>query len=94
MTLPIYALTLAIFAQGCSEFMFAGLITEVGDDFGVSLAAAGTLTSAFAVGIIVGAPLMALISGRWPGAGRSCCSCRSLSQRTSWARRPRAFRCC
>lgn len=66
MTLPIYALTLAIFAQGCSEFMFAGLITEVGDDFGVSLAAAGTLTSAFAVGIIVGAPLMALIGGRWP----------------------------
>ncbi|AFU04219.1 chloramphenicol resistance protein [Nocardia brasiliensis ATCC 700358] len=56
----------AVFAQGTSEFMLSGLLEPISRDVGVSLGAAGALTSLFAVGMIVGAPLMAMTAGRWP----------------------------
>ncbi|WP_078900000.1 Cmx/CmrA family chloramphenicol efflux MFS transporter [Streptomyces sp. SBT349] len=65
MPFALYVLTLAIFAQGTSEFMLAGLIPDLARDLGISVPAAGSLTSAFAVGMVVGAPLMALLSRRW-----------------------------
>jgi len=66
MPFAIYVLGLAVFAQGTSEFMLSGLVPDIASDLNVSLPAAGALTSAFAVGMIVGAPLMALLSMRWP----------------------------
>ncbi|MGW1378340.1 Cmx/CmrA family chloramphenicol efflux MFS transporter [Streptomyces sp. NPDC002446] len=62
----LYLLGLAVFAQGTSEFMLSGLLPGIAADLRISLSAAGALTSAFAVGMIVGAPLMALLSLRWP----------------------------
>ncbi|MEU5211043.1 MFS transporter [Streptomyces sp. NPDC020742] len=62
----LYLLGLAVFAQGTSEFMLSGLLPDIAADLRISLAAAGSLTSAFAVGMIVGAPLLALLSLRWP----------------------------
>ncbi|MEU6041451.1 Cmx/CmrA family chloramphenicol efflux MFS transporter [Actinomadura sp. NPDC047616] len=61
----IYVLGLAVFAQGTSEFMLSGLVEDIARDMGVSIGTAGTLTSAFALGMIVGAPLMAAASMRW-----------------------------
>ncbi|MFI2666191.1 Cmx/CmrA family chloramphenicol efflux MFS transporter [Micromonospora carbonacea] len=66
MPIVIYILGLAVFAQGTSEFMLAGLIPDIAADLRVSVPAAGTLTSTFAAGMIVGAPLMAVLSLRWP----------------------------
>ncbi|MDT0319690.1 Cmx/CmrA family chloramphenicol efflux MFS transporter [Streptomyces millisiae] len=66
MPFVLYVLALAIFAQGTSEFMLAGLVPDIAADLGVSVGAAGGLTSAFAVGMIVGAPLMAVLAMRWP----------------------------
>ncbi|MFE3942903.1 Cmx/CmrA family chloramphenicol efflux MFS transporter [Streptomyces sp. NPDC059118] len=66
MPFAVYALGLAVFAQGTSEFMLSGLLSDISADLHVSLPAAGLLTSAFAVGMIVGAPLMALFSRNWP----------------------------
>ncbi|WP_130798965.1 Cmx/CmrA family chloramphenicol efflux MFS transporter [Streptomyces otsuchiensis] len=66
MPLVIYVLGLAVFAQGTSEFMLAGLVPDIAEDLGISIPAAGSLTTAFAVGMIVGAPLMAAVSRRWP----------------------------
>ncbi|MDJ1133890.1 Cmx/CmrA family chloramphenicol efflux MFS transporter [Streptomyces iconiensis] len=66
MPFVLYVLALAVFAQGTSEFMLSGLVTDIARDMEVSLSSAGLLTSAFAVGIIVGAPLMAVLSRRWP----------------------------
>jgi DHA1 family chloramphenicol resistance protein-like MFS transporter len=61
----LYLLGLAVFAQGTSEFMLSGLVPDIAADVHVSLPAAGLLTSAFAVGMIIGAPLMAVISMQW-----------------------------
>ncbi|MFE4018263.1 Cmx/CmrA family chloramphenicol efflux MFS transporter [Streptomyces sp. NPDC059101] len=66
MPFALYVLALAVFAQGTSEFMLSGLIPDIAVDLQVSVPAAGALTSAFAAGMIVGAPLMALLSRRWP----------------------------
>ena len=61
----ILLLAVAVFAQGTSEFLLAGLLPGIAEDLGVSIPHAGLLTSAFAVGMIVGAPFMAVASRRW-----------------------------
>lgn len=64
MPVLLYLLALAVFAQGTSEFVIAGLLPEVSHDLDVSLSTAGLLTSAFALGMVVGAPLMAALGRR------------------------------
>ncbi|BCL13730.1 Cmx/CmrA family chloramphenicol efflux MFS transporter [Micromonospora sagamiensis] len=66
MPIAIYLLGLAVFAQGTSEFMLSGLVPDIARDLHVSVPAAGALTSAFAGGMIIGAPLTAILSLRWP----------------------------
>ncbi|WP_258312460.1 MFS transporter, partial [Streptomyces sp. ZEA17I] len=66
MPFAVYVLGLAVFAQGTSEFMLSGLVSSIATDLDVSLSAAGLLTSAFAAGMVLGAPLMALFSRTWP----------------------------
>lgn len=66
MPFPLYLLALAVFAMGTSEFMLAGLLPDIALDLGVGVGAAGALTSAFAVGMIIGAPLMAALARHWP----------------------------
>ncbi|ATE54538.1 Cmx/CmrA family chloramphenicol efflux MFS transporter [Actinosynnema pretiosum] len=62
----VHALALAVFAQATSEFMLSGLVHPLAADLGVPLAAAGALTSGFALGMVLGAPLAAALSLRWP----------------------------
>ncbi|MFM9611066.1 Cmx/CmrA family chloramphenicol efflux MFS transporter [Streptomyces niveiscabiei] len=62
----LYVLGLAVFAQGTSEFMLSGLIPGIARDLSVSVGAAASLTSAYAVGMVVGAPVMAVVGARLP----------------------------
>lgn len=62
----LYLLALAVFAMGTSEFMLAGLVPDIAIGLGVSVGAAGLLTSAFGTGMVIGAPLMAVFARRWP----------------------------
>ncbi|MDT0379585.1 MFS transporter [Streptomyces sp. DSM 42041] len=66
MPLPLYLLAMAVFAMGTSEFMLAGLLPDIAADLGVTVGTAGTLTSAFALGMVIGAPLMAALARNWP----------------------------
>ncbi|WP_320779921.1 Cmx/CmrA family chloramphenicol efflux MFS transporter [Streptomyces sp. CRN 30] len=66
MPLPLYLLAMAVFAMGTSEFMLAGLLPDIASDLGVTVGTAGGLTSAFAIGMVVGAPLVAALSRTWP----------------------------
>ncbi|WAU86646.1 MFS transporter [Streptomyces sp. Qhu-G9] len=66
MPLAVYVLGLSVFALGTSEFMLSGLLPAVADDMGVSIPRAGLLISAFAVGMVVGAPLLAVATLRLP----------------------------
>jgi DHA1 family chloramphenicol resistance protein-like MFS transporter len=66
MPVAVYVLGLAIFAQGTSELMLAGLLPEIAAGLHVSIPDAGLLISAFAVGMLVGAPVLALVTLRRP----------------------------
>lgn len=64
MRLPLLALAVCAFAIGTTEFVINGLQTQIAADVGVSIPDAGLLVSGFAVGIIVGAPLLAVLGLR------------------------------
>ncbi|MDR6867499.1 DHA1 family chloramphenicol resistance protein-like MFS transporter [Microbacterium resistens] len=66
MPVLLYLLALAVFAQGTSEFVLAGLLPGIAHDLGTSLAEAGLLTSGFALGMVIGAPAMAAAGRRLP----------------------------
>jgi MFS transporter, DHA1 family, inner membrane transport protein len=64
--MPLIALALAAFAIGTTEFVIMGLLPEVSHDLGVSIPAAGLLVSGYALGVAVGAPLLAALTARLP----------------------------
>nr|WP_298988065.1 Cmx/CmrA family chloramphenicol efflux MFS transporter [uncultured Micrococcus sp.] len=66
MPFALYLLALVVFAMGTSEFMLAGLVPDISAYFGVSVGTAGLLTSAFAAGMVIGAPAMAALTRRLP----------------------------
>ncbi|MFD6419196.1 Cmx/CmrA family chloramphenicol efflux MFS transporter [Streptomyces sp. NPDC060194] len=66
MPLPLYLLALAVFAMGTSEFMLAGLLPDIASGFDVTVGTAGVLTPAYAIGMIIGAPLVAALARNWP----------------------------
>lgn len=66
MPVLLLVLAVAVFAQGTSEFVLAGLVPGIATDLGVSVAQAGYLTSGFAVGMVLGAPLTAALGRRLP----------------------------
>jgi DHA1 family chloramphenicol resistance protein-like MFS transporter len=65
MPIAVYVLGLSIFAQGTSELMLAGLLPELATDLHVTIPQAGLLISAFAVGMLVGAPVLAVVTLTW-----------------------------
>jgi DHA1 family inner membrane transport protein len=66
MPLALYALTAGAFGIGVTEFVIMGILLEVSVDLGVSISAAGLLISGYALGVVVGAPLMTVLTGHWP----------------------------
>ncbi len=62
----VWLLALGTFLMCTTEFLIAGLLAQMADDFGVRPSQAGLLITAFAIGMIVGAPLMAVATLRLP----------------------------
>jgi len=67
----LFALTLGGFAIGTSEFSIMGLMPELAAGFMVSEPDIGHLISAYALGVVVGAPVLAILGTCLPGA--ACC---------------------
>lgn len=64
--LALLALTAGAFGIGVTEFVIMGLLLDVGADLRVSTSAAGLLISGYALGVVVGAPLLTVATARWP----------------------------
>ena len=62
----LIALAVGAFALGTTEFLMMGLLPEVADDLGVSIPRAGLIISAYALGVVVGAPTLTALSVRFP----------------------------
>ncbi|MCI4591947.1 MFS transporter [Sphingobium sp. BYY-5] len=63
---PLLALAAGAFGIGVTEFAPMGLLPVIARDLNVSIPAAGLLISAYAIGVMLGAPLMTLTTGRIP----------------------------
>ncbi|WEX77866.1 MFS transporter [Sinorhizobium numidicum] len=59
------ALAVGGFGIGTGEFAIMGLLPQVAEDVAVSVPMAGTVISAYALGVVVGAPLIAVIAARY-----------------------------
>ncbi|MFJ3693117.1 MFS transporter [Streptomyces sp. NPDC090052] len=66
MPLALLALAISAFGIGTTEFVMMGLLPNVADDLGTSVPTAGYLVSAYAIGVVVGAPLLTAIGSRIP----------------------------
>ncbi|HEY9024097.1 MAG TPA: MFS transporter [Burkholderiaceae bacterium] len=66
MPFALYALTAGAFGIGVTEFVIMGLLLDVGADLGVTLQAAGLLISGYALGVVVGAPVLTVLTRHWP----------------------------
>ncbi len=68
LTLPkLSILTLAVggLSIGMTEFMMMGVLPDVATSLGVSIPTAGYLISIYALGVVIGAPLTAVIAGKY-----------------------------
>lgn len=62
----IWILTAGTFLMGTTEFVVAGILPEVASSFDLTVAHAGLAITIFAIGMIVGAPTMAMLTLRLP----------------------------
>ncbi|WP_329436484.1 MULTISPECIES: MFS transporter [unclassified Streptomyces] len=62
----VWVLAAGTFLMGTTEFVIAGILPDIAPDLGASVSHAGLLITAFAVGMIVGGPTMALATLRLP----------------------------
>ncbi|WP_406264224.1 MFS transporter [Actinacidiphila glaucinigra] len=66
MPLALLALAISAFGIGTTEFVMMGLLPDVADDLHTSIPTAGYLVSGYALGVVIGAPLLAAITTRMP----------------------------
>ena len=60
----LFALALGGFGIGTTEFATMGLLPEIAADLGVSIPVAGHAITAYALGVVVGAPTLAALGAR------------------------------
>ena len=66
MPIPLLALAMSAFAIGTTEFVIMGILPDVARDLGVTIPSAGLLVSGYALGVTVGAPLLAVVTSKLP----------------------------
>jgi DHA1 family inner membrane transport protein len=64
MPLPVFALMLVVFGLTTGEFVIAGILPDVATNLSVSIPAAGLLVTAYALGMIVGGPVITVLTAR------------------------------
>jgi len=64
MPIALFALTIAAYAIGTTEFVIVGLLPTVASDLQISLPLAGLIVSVYALGVTFGAPVLTALTGR------------------------------
>jgi DHA1 family inner membrane transport protein len=63
---PLIALAMSAFAIGTTEFVIMGLLPQVAQNLSITLPSAGWLISGYALGVFIGAPVMAIATQKLP----------------------------
>jgi MFS transporter, DHA1 family, inner membrane transport protein len=64
--LAVFALALGGFGIGTTEFVAMGLLPDIAGSLGITEPTAGHVISAYALGVVIGAPLIAALAARMP----------------------------
>ncbi|WP_406859351.1 MFS transporter [Streptomyces sp. HUAS MG47] len=64
MPLALLALAIGAFGIGTTEFVIMGVLPQVAGDFGVSIPTAGWLVTGYALGVVVGAPILTVLGAK------------------------------
>jgi DHA1 family inner membrane transport protein len=64
MPLALLALAIGAFGIGTTEFVIMGLLPQVAAEYGVTIPTAGLLVTGYALGVVLGAPLMTVLGTR------------------------------
>lgn len=62
----LYALMLGGLGIGITEFVMMGLLPDIASDLRITIPEAGHLISSYALGVVIGAPLLVILSGKYP----------------------------
>lgn len=62
----VYALSVGSFGIGTTEFVIMGLLLDVAHDFHISITLAAWSITAYACGVVIGAPLLTPLLSRYP----------------------------
>ncbi|HEY4067164.1 MAG TPA: MFS transporter [Burkholderiaceae bacterium] len=62
----VISLGVGSFAIGTGEFVIMGLLPEVASDLHVTIPQAGHVISAYALGVVIGSPVLAVLAAHWP----------------------------
>lgn len=62
----LLALAIGGFGIGMTEFVIMGILPEVAEALDISIPRAGHFISAYALGVVVGAPLLTAFGSKWP----------------------------
>ena len=62
MPFAIFMLTFSTFCIGTSEYVIMGLLSEIAKDLNITIPQAGALVSMYAMGVVVGAPVLAILT--------------------------------
>lgn len=66
MPAALWALAIAAFGIGTTEFVIAGLLPGVAAEFGISIPMAGNMATSYALGVFFGAPITIILGARLP----------------------------
>ena len=66
MNKALLSLAIGGFGIGLTEFVIMGILPDVAEAFGISIPEAGHFISAYALGVVVGAPILTGIGSKWP----------------------------
>lgn len=65
MPLAIYIFSLCAFSLGFTEFVSIGLVSTIANDMHINVAEVGTAVTAYAFGVVLGAPILTALTGNW-----------------------------
>ncbi|NWJ26098.1 MFS transporter [Rhizobium sp. RM] len=66
MPLALLALAVGAFGIGLTEFVVAGILPQIAQEFGVDIPTAGLMATTYALGVFVGAPVLTVLGAKVP----------------------------
>ncbi|WP_245766569.1 MFS transporter [Pustulibacterium marinum] len=62
----LISLAIGGFGIGLTEFVMMGILPDLAKDFNITIPEAGHFISAYAIGVMIGAPILVMIAGNFP----------------------------